>query len=235
MNIKEAIILAGGQGTRLRSITKGGQKVVVKVGKKSFLEILLDQLEQQGFQKVHLALGYRWKEVEEVILDIDLKMEINTVLEKYPLGTGGAIKNALQHISEKNVFVLNGDSLNEIKFDDVLTEHQRNRADITIVTKYVSNIARYGEIKIADSGRIVSFNEKSGVDRSGIINAGIYAIQTDLFRRWDLEKFSFEAFLQSNLNNLNIYALKTKGHFADIGTPEDYAKLIKIYKDPNVY
>ena len=82
--MKEAIILAGGKGTRLRSLTKGGQKVVISVGEKSFIELLLEQLEREGFEKVHLALGYRAEEVKKVILDLNLNLDINTINEFTP-------------------------------------------------------------------------------------------------------------------------------------------------------
>ena len=146
--MKEAIILAGGKGTRLRSLTKGGQKVVISVGEKSFIELLLEQLEREGFEKVHLALGYRAEEVKKVILDLNLNLDINTINEFTPLGTGGAVKNALEEVCADDVVVLNGDSLNEVNYSKILAEHKQSKADVSILAKSVPNVARYGEIQI---------------------------------------------------------------------------------------
>lgn len=233
--MKEAIILAGGKGTRLRSVTKGGQKVVVKVGAKSFIEILLEQLDQEGFDKVHLALGYRAAEVERVISNINLTFELNTICELNPLGTGGAVKNALQQVLARDVVVLNGDSLNEVNYSSILVEHKQSKADISVLTKVVPNIARYGEVQIGPTGKILGFTEKTGSESAGQINSGVYVLSRSLFDSHHQKTFSLEQFLTNNVSCINMRAIISEGSFIDIGTPEDYQKFIMQCKDKHVY
>ena len=233
--MKEAIILAGGKGTRLISVTGGGQKVVVKVGSKTFLEILLEQLDSCQFDKVYLALGHCAEEVQLVISKLNLRLKLTTICEVTPLGTGGAIKNALKHVCSNNVLVLNGDSLNDINYANLLLMHKKSEADISVLTKFVSNIARYGEIKTNLKGQIISFHEKTGEQLSGIINTGAYVIPKNLFVSQILCKFSFEEFLTENVDQLNICALESEGNFIDIGTPDDYQKFVLEMSRNNVY
>ena len=233
--MKEAIILAGGKGTRLRSLTKGGQKVVISVGEKSFIELLLEQLEREGFEKVHLALGYRAEEVKKVILDLNLNLDINTINEFTPLGTGGAVKNALEEVCADDVVVLNGDSLNEVNYSKILAEHKQSKADVSILAKSVPNVARYGEIQIGLEGNITEFIEKKGVNKVGKINLGVYVLRRNLFDHHNKNAFSLEQFFSDNVGCLNVRAILSEGSFIDIGTPEDYQKFIEQYKAKNVY
>ena len=233
--MKEAVILAGGKGTRLESVTKGGQKVVVKIGTKSFLEILLERLDQEGFDKVHLALGHRAEEVERVISNTTFTLELNIIREFTPLGTGGAIKNALQQVSASDVIVLNGDSLNDVNYSHTLIEHKSSKADISVLTKFVPNVARYGEVRVGPSRQIIDFIEKTGLYKSGQINTGVYVLPKNLFDSYCQDVFSFEWFLTENVNKKNICSIASKGSFIDIGTPADYQKLISNFEDKDVY
>jgi D-glycero-alpha-D-manno-heptose 1-phosphate guanylyltransferase len=229
--MKEAIILAGGKGTRLKSVTKGGQKVVVSVGKKSFIELLIEQLDKEGFDRVHLALGYRAEEVEKVVSGLNLSLEINTIQELVPLGTGGAIKNALAQVSASDVVVLNGDSINGVSYSEILANHKKSKADISVLTKFVTNIARYGEVITGLAGNITGFNEKTGLNSAGKINSGVYVLSGKLFDNYFPKIFSLEQFLADNVGNLNMLPITSDGSFIDIGTPEDYQKFIEQIED----
>ena len=233
--MKEAIVLAGGKGTRLQSVTKGGQKVVVSVGNKSFLELLLERLDEEKFDRVHLALGHRAADVEKVIGNTNFKTDIHTIHETTPLGTGGAIKNALKHVSTNNVVVLNGDSFNEVNYAEILNTHRQSTADVSVLTKSVPNIDRYGEVQIGPSGKIIAFIEKTGLEKPGNINAGVYVLPGNLFDNSSPDVFSFETFLCENVDVKDICAIASKGSFIDIGVPEDYQKFISIIECKNVY
>lgn len=233
--MKEAIVLAGGKGTRLESVTKGSQKVVVRVGNKSFLELLLERLDEEKFDRVHLALGHRAEDVEKLISNTNFTTDIHTIHETTPLGTGGAIKNALKHVSTKNVIVLNGDSFNEVSYAEILNTHRQSTSDISILTKSVSNIARFGEVQIEPSGKIIAFIEKTGLEKSGNINAGVYVVPANLFDHYSPDVFSFETFLCENVDLKDMSAIASKGIFIDIGVPDDYQKFISIIEDKNAY
>lgn len=233
--MREALILVGGKGTRLRSITKGGQKTVVKIGNQPFLEFLIRGLQEDNFQKIYLAAGYRADEVEGVVAKMSFDVSIEIIKEKTPLGTGGAIKNALKMTSAKDVLVLNGDTYNDISYASVLDQHIRSEADISILSKAVHDASRYGVIQIDNEGAVLGFLEKTGTSEPGLINAGVYGLKTQVFKNYKSQVFSFELFLAEQLCRLHIRSIEAPGDFLDIGVPEDYYAFTQKYKDGDVY
>lgn len=234
--MKEALILAGGEGRRLASVTRGGQKVVVNVGECSFLETIIDRLYRNGFSLLHLAVGYRAQEVAEVVSQLRLEgLDFNLIYEAVPLGTGGAVKNALPNIESECFLVLNGDSYNDVDYSEILNTHRASSADASILTKRVPNVARYGTISVNDSGRITSFNEKTGVQAEGVINAGVYVFRSGVFSNYSPVSFSLEDFLSKQVNTLNVQALESPGDFIDIGIPEDFQQFKERLKSKNVH
>ena len=229
--MKEAIILAGGRGTRLSSITRGGQKVVVKIGEQTFIEYLLKRLQRGGFNRIYIAVGYRSEEVEKVIARLELDIDFKIIHENKPLGTGGAIKNAMQQVNSEEILVLNGDSYNDFDYGILLSNHQKSKADISVLTKRVENVARYGEVRVSQNGRVLEFLEKTGIKKSGIINLGVYGIKTTIFENFKSKRFSMEQFLTDHVGSFNIFSIPSTGEFIDIGTPDDYQKFKQKFTD----
>ena len=220
----QALILAGGKGTRLFSITGGDQKIVTILGGKPFIQYQLERLIEAKFEKIHLAVGHRADQVASVVQSMPFKNRINLIYEKSPLGTGGAVLNAIPHINSKSFLLLNGDTFIDVNFRSFIETHQNSKADITILTTSVQDVSRFGEVVVGKHNRVIAFQEKSGRPHSGIINAGIYAIQTNIFGACKTTAFSFEDFLSENLLLHRVFSQRADGAFWDIGTPEDHQK-----------
>lgn len=216
----EAIVLAGGFGTRLQSVVKDVPKPMADVLGKPFLTYILDELVEYQFTKVVLAVGY----LKEVIIDYfgdNYKgMQVLYSVEAEPLGTGGCIKKALELIDDEFVFIINGDTLFKVDF-----KAMQKLNTLAIACKKMCNFDRYGEV-ITSNGIITNFMEKRPVT-SGYINGGIYYLPKNVFQSYDLPtKFSLEKdFFEKYMAKLNIKAYFSEAYFIDIGIPEDYAKI----------
>jgi len=235
MELSQAIILAGGFGTRLQSIVKEVPKPMADISGKPFLVHLLSNLQNQGFKKIIISVGYLKEKIINFFGNSYLGMEISYAIETNPLGTGGAIVNSLNYINKNEpVFIINGDSFLNIDYKKMFKNH---REDFSMVLRKMSNCSRYGVIEIDDNLYVKKFIEKSDQNISGLINAGIYLINPKIFNQFSLpEKFSFEIdFLVKNINKLKIYSFLSEDYFIDIGIPEDYQKaqieLPKIIKN----
>lgn len=220
----EAIILAGGLGTRLRQVVSDMPKPMAPIRGRPFLEYLLDQLRSYGVRKAVLATGYRHEVVEEYFKTRESGLSLVYSVETQPLGTGGGIRKGLELCSGQNVLVLNGDTFFDVDLGEMLACHLRTRADITVALKEMTDFDRYGAVTL-DGERVVAFQEKKLCSR-GYINGGIYIIGKSLFNRFDLpERFSFESdFLGTFLHRLSVVGFRADGYFIDIGIPEDYEK-----------
>lgn len=224
----EAIILAGGLGTRLREIIGEYPKPMAPINNKPFLWYLLKLLNDSGFYKVILSVGYK----KEIIMDYFGtkfgKLDILYSCEDEPLGTGGAVKLALNYVSSDNIYVLNGDTYFRIDFRDLYRFHTLKEADITLALKHTSDASRYGTVRIDDSNRVIEFKEKAK-DSSGYINAGIYVLRTNKLRNVLQElksmPLSFELdVLRNYTTDLRIYGKPFYNYFIDIGIGEDYER-----------
>ena len=217
----EAIVLAGGLGTRLRSVVSDLPKPMAPIGNKPFLEYILKYLQKNGITKVVLSVGYKWETIREYFGNNFKNMELVYSVENEPLGTGGAIKKALSLCKEDNVFIINGDTFFDVKLRDLKLEKD---SKIQLSLKSMKNFDRYGCVETNDNGIVTTFTEK-GYRKSGNINGGIYLISKNIFNEFDLEeKFSFEEFMQNNFKQLNILTKIFNNYFIDIGIPEDYQK-----------
>lgn len=217
----QAIILCGGLGTRLKSVISGIPKPMAPVNGKPFLEFIFKYLKKQDIKEIILAVSYKYEIIQEYFKDEFLGIKIKYSIEKEPLGTGGAIKQALNFIKDKT-YVLNGDTF----FDIDLSKLKLNQSRICFALKYMQDFDRYGAVELDDRQFIKSFKEKEFL-KQGLINGGIYLISKTIFEDFILEdKFSFETFLQNNYKNLNARAEIFKDYFIDIGIPEDYKKFI---------
>ncbi|MBW2661158.1 MAG: nucleotidyltransferase family protein [Deltaproteobacteria bacterium] len=222
-SVREAIILAGGFGTRLQPAVSDLPKPMAPVAGRPFLEYLLDHLIRQKITNVVLSVGYKAKIIIEHFRDSYNGLSIKYCVEEAPLGTGGAIRQSLKMVSQKDVIVLNGDSFFDIDYDQLLSAHREKKADITIAFKPMKNFDRYGSVTLEKS-RIVTFEEKKARS-SGFINGGVYVIRRDLFNGvLSLpRKFSFEQdFLMRFVHDYMIAGHLCDGYFVDVGTPNDY-------------
>jgi D-glycero-alpha-D-manno-heptose 1-phosphate guanylyltransferase len=217
----EAIILAGGFGTRLASRLEGVPKVMAPVAGRPFLEIVLSQLRRVGFARVVLSVGYLHETIEGHFRTEFKGMQIVYSIEHAPLGTGGAIRLALAQTTEETVLVLNGDTFLDADYADMWRFHSAERAAVTIAVVQQPDIARYGGVVI-DGDRIACFEEK-GRSGAGWISAGAYVLNRNL--AWPsaiAEKFSIEReFFVPEVAHLRPSAYKVDGQFLDIGIPED--------------
>lgn len=220
--IEEAMILAGGLGTRLRPMVQEVPKPMADVAGRPFLEYLLYYLHRQGCRSCVLAVGYKHEAVSGFFGNSYMGMKLLYAVEKMPLGTGGGIVNALHHISQNNFFLLNGDSFFNVDLRKLSGFHFYNNAAITLSLKEMRHISRYGTVAMQDA-RVVCFNEKMTLER-GCINGGVYVLSKDVFAGLETAgKFSFEKdILETKAGVCPIYGFVSKGYFIDIGVPEDY-------------
>ncbi|HEF3563005.1 TPA: nucleotidyltransferase family protein [Campylobacter upsaliensis] len=220
----EAIILCGGLGTRLRAVVKDVPKPMAPVGGRVFLEFVFEYLKAQGVKSVILAVSYKYEVIQEYFKNEFLGIKIKYSIEKEPLGTGGAIKEALKLCEEEQIFVLNGDSLFEISLKNL----RLKGAKICLALKKMVDFERYGAVKVGESGEIAEFKEKSFC-KEGLINGGIYLLSKDIFEGFSfLGHFSFEEFLSTNFKALKARAELFEDYFIDIGIPQDYEKFSRL-------
>lgn len=219
----EAIVLAGGFGTRLREVVPDLPKPMAPVAGRPFLEILLLALASKGFCRVILSLGYMADKVVAYFGDHFAGMELVYEVEDTPLGTGGAVRQALTRCSEDHVFVFNGDTYLDLEVADVEARWQTHHVPI-IVAREVPDTARYGRLNTEEE-RVIGFIEK-GMAGAGLINAGCYVLPVAILNEFALgQAFSLEAdFLAKTVGVRRIDLFVTRGHFIDIGVPEDYAR-----------
>jgi D-glycero-alpha-D-manno-heptose 1-phosphate guanylyltransferase len=217
----EAIVLAGGLGTRLRSKIGGIPKPMAPVAGRPFLEIVLDRLIGAGFHHAILSVGYLGEVIRDYFGAEYGAMPITYVSEESPLGTGGAIRNALPAAREESVFILNGDTYFECDYSAMHALHHSTGATLTIAVTFVDQVARYGGVS-HEGGSVTGFIEK-GREGSGWINAGTYLL--DRRFEWPAhlgEKFSFETdLLVPLLPRLQHAVFLSQSRFLDIGVPED--------------
>jgi D-glycero-alpha-D-manno-heptose 1-phosphate guanylyltransferase len=217
----EAIILAGGFGTRLRSVVPDLPKPMAPVAGRPFLEILLTNLSQQGFGRIVLSLGYMADKVISHFGASFAGMELVYEVEVTPLGTGGAVKQALDRCSEDHAFVFNGDTYLEVQAKEIETQWLMHRVPI-IVARPVDDTARYGRLDV-ENGRVRGFSEKKDPG-PGLINAGCYVLPVDILKGFSHQvPFSLESeFLAKKVETDRVDAFVASGQFIDIGVPEDF-------------
>jgi len=231
--IKEAIILAGGLGTRLRSVICDKPKCMAPVAGKPFLYYLVNFLQKSGIENFIFSVGYKYEIIEEYLEENYSQLNYKIALENEPLGTGGAIKLACTKASQKNVFICNGDTLYKIDCSSLSKFHEATKSACTLSLKPMVNFDRYGIAEMNKDQSIKTFKEKQFY-KSGLINGGMYALDVEKFLTENLpEKFSFEKdYLEKNvLQQTNkkhrFFGLIQDKYFIDIGIPEDYERAQK--------
>jgi len=221
-----AVLLVGGMGTRLQAILPSTPKPLASIGNMSFLELLVRQLRYQGFRRLVMCTGYLADQIEREFGNghaWDAAIEYSK--ENEPLGTGGAVKLARQHLSGAPDFlVMNGDSFLEIDFSQLIRFHRAHGGVASMAVQRVENASRYGTVELDSGGRVTGFVEKSGSDSSGFVNAGVYIFTRAVFEHIPDGPVSLERDVFPQLLDQGIYALKQHGMFIDIGTPEDFTR-----------
>jgi D-glycero-alpha-D-manno-heptose 1-phosphate guanylyltransferase len=230
--IKEAIILAGGFGTRLRSVVSDVPKCMAPVAGKPFLHYLIEFLQKSRIQNFIFSVGYLHEVIEKYLEENYQHLDYKISIETEPLGTGGAIKLAAKKTSQKNVLVCNGDTFYKTDVDLLDKFHQQNTAACSLCLKPMYNFDRYGAVELNEDLSIKSFKEKKFYS-SGLINGGIYLLNIHNFLQENLpEKFSFEKdYLEKKVLNAKgksqLYGMIQDKYFIDIGIPEDYERAQK--------
>ena len=226
----EAVILAGGFGTRLRKVVADVPKPMAPVAGRPFLEILLTLLSQKGFSRVILSLGFMSEKISDHFGARFAGMDIVHVVEGTPLGTGGAIRLAMDVCTQDHVFVFNGDTILDLEILSLERRWQENRHPI-VVGRQVPDTSRYGRL-VVDGERVRCFAEK-GITGPGLINAGCYVLATNSLAEFPLNQpFSIEAdYLVSEVANATLEVFMTEGMFIDIGVPEDYERAQMLLAD----
>ena len=228
----EAIILAGGFGTRLKRLNLHVPKPMVRISRKPFLEYLLSYLNFYGVRHVVLSTGYKGEVIREYFGEEWKGMKLSWSQEDYPLGTGGGVKKAMALCREDQVWVLNGDTFFDVDMKKMYVFHIKENASVTLAGKNMKTPGRYGLVDCDEHMRIRAFHEKEPAAREGVINGGVY-----LFRKEDFlakpmpEVFSMEHdFLEVYVGKEKFMLYLSDSYFIDIGIPEDLEKAQHEYE-----
>ena len=220
----EALILAGGLGTRLRPVVSDRPKPVAEVAGRPFLERLLDQLQQAGYSKIILCVGYQADQIRSQLGATFGSMSLEYSVENTPLGTAGALRQAADLSSMPNVLAMNGDSFCQMDMTVFAEAHHRFGGAATVAVLHRDDRSRAGAIEMDGSGRIVSFAARPVTNSPGYINAGVY-----MFSRQELlaipvrQKCSLEEVILPGLAEKgSLFGWPVGPDFIDIGTPETY-------------
>jgi mannose-1-phosphate guanylyltransferase len=226
----KAVILVGGEGTRLRPLTLNIGKAMVPVLNRPFLEHMLYYLKGYAVDDIVLALHYRPSQVKDHFgAGGRLGVKLSYVVEGSPLGTAGAVKNSERYLGE-TFFVLNGDVFTDLDLGAMMAFHGEVKAKVTIALTPVADPTAYGVVETDERGRIRRFVEKPGRDQvtSNMINAGIYILEPEVLKYIPSQThFMFEYNLFPMLLEMGqpLYGYATHGYWIDIGDPEKYLRL----------
>ncbi len=222
---REAVVPAGGFGTRLRSVVSELPKPMAPVQGRPFLEFVLDELADQGLERAILAVGYKADLIRAHFGEEYRSMQLVYSFEEEPLGTGGGILQAVSMADAESVFVLNGDTLFRVSLERLFNRFDLSSSLLTAALKEMHDFDRYGTVLVNDHGVITGFREKRPM-ATGLINGGVYLLSKQLFNLKPLpEKFSFEQeILEAEYLRGRFHAEIFDGYFIDIGIPEDYAR-----------
>ncbi len=224
--ITEAVFLAGGFGTRLKSVVKDVPKPMADINGKPFLHYLITYYAKQGINHVVLSVGHLHEVVQSYFGNNYKGVAISYAIENHPLGTGGAIRESLKLTRTKEVLVANGDTMFAVDVAKIAGFHHKNKANFTLVVREVNDVSRYGSISLNNDFRITGFKEKNSAKGHGYINGGVYLIDTSFFNKFNFpQTFSIEKdFFEKRYSEGAFYGKPCANYFIDIGIPADYAK-----------
>jgi D-glycero-alpha-D-manno-heptose 1-phosphate guanylyltransferase len=219
-----AIVLCGGLGTRLGVLTVDTPKPLLEVAGKPFIEHVLERLQSNGVSHVCLAVSFQWQKLEATLGKSWNGLNLSYSIEDRPLGTGGAIRQAMIKMGWSESFVANGDTLVDVDMYSLVRLALANHADMVMTLKNIEDTSRFGKVNLQASGRVVSFDEK-GQSGPGLINAGLYWLRANALRHVARETFGLERdVMLAHVADLSIYGLVSQGYFIDMGIPEDLAR-----------
>ena len=221
----QALVLAGGAGTRLRPLTYTTPKPVMPLAGRPFLSFMLDWVHGHGVDEVILSCGFMSQGVKRVLGDIYDGMRVRYVIEREPLGTAGAVRLAhAAGVLDERLFVLNGDVLTDMDLTAQLAEHERSGARVTLALYPVEDTAGYGVVPTAEDGRVEAFLEKTSGDvPTNRINAGAYVLEREVVESIPSGRaVSFEREIFPGLVGVGLQGYAAEGYWIDIGTPERY-------------
>jgi mannose-1-phosphate guanylyltransferase len=220
----EAVILAGGFGTRMRPLTDTRPKSLLPILDQPMIDHIVRWL-PDDVDRVILAVNYMAEAIREHLADAELGTEVVVVEEDEPLGTGGAFRNALPELTEDTFIGLNGDIITSLDLNDMIVRHRRMDGIGTIALWQVEDPSRYGVVDMDRKGRINEFVEKPepGTAPSNLINAGAYILRTDVLEMVEPGvKTSLEREVYPRVLDQGMYGYQFTGFWVDAGTPETY-------------
>jgi D-glycero-alpha-D-manno-heptose 1-phosphate guanylyltransferase len=223
--IKEAIILAGGLGTRLRSAVPDLPKCLAPVGGRPFIGYVTNHFRREGIERFIFALGYKSSFFETFFRTEFPRGGYEISLEEEPLGTGGAIRQACGLIKGRTALILNGDTYFRVGLQALEASHLARGADCSLCLKPMKDFDRFGVVELTEDGQVSRFREKQYY-ASGLINGGVYALEKTVLldREWP-KVFSFEKDYLEAEGEKRLYGLVQDNYFIDIGIPEDYRRV----------
>lgn len=225
------LILAGGLGTRLRSVVPDRPKVLADVNGQPFAIILLEKLYTEGIRDVVFCTGFLADMVRNTLGTSYKRMSLRYSEETSPLGTGGALREACDMMNSDPVLVVNGDSYVDFALTPFIKVFEEKECNAAMVLVGVQDTQRYGKTEIGNDGNIVSFKEKNGSSGPGWINAGVYLLQTDIIASIPPGCFvSLENDLFQQLLDTRFYGFTCNARFIDIGTKESYHSSGKFFR-----
>ncbi len=221
---REAIILAGGRGSRLASVLPSRQKVTAEVDGEPFALRLVRWLGAFGVERIVFAAGHRSEDVAAIVAGwSETKPQLAISIEDQPLGTGGAVRLAFEATAADPVLVLNGDSFADVDVDALYAFHAARGARATLALARVDDTSRYGAVEQDGDGVITSFREKASGGGPGVVNAGVYLFSRAVLARAPASQaFGLEHDFFPDLIGDGLFGLAFAGRFIDIGTPESF-------------
>jgi mannose-1-phosphate guanylyltransferase len=227
----KAVVLVGGEGTRLRPLTYFTVKAMVPVLNKPFIEYIIRHLSHHNINEIILAIGYKPDSITGYFSDeSQLYAKLIYSVETDPLGTAGAIKKAEAYIIDNTVFAMNGDVFTDLNFTEMLNFHKNRGAKVTIALTPVEDPTRFGVVETDSNQRVTRFVEKPKREQviCNMINAGVYIIETEVLKRIPEGKrcmFEHDIFPSLLAEGEPVFGYTTDAYWIDMGTPEKYLQL----------
>lgn len=239
----KAIILAGGQGSRLRPLTCDTPKPLIKIAGTPIAEYIIELLQKNGFDDIYFSLGYLHKEMTDFIESYSLKnkdVKISCFIEESPKGTAGCLFPMLgDNKKNEDVLVISGDCMCDIELDKVMKYHKSKQADVTIVCKQMDNTDEYGTVCLDSENFITGFCEKADRNHavSSLANCGIYIVSDSVIRMTENREccdFSKDIFPEMLNKNMKLAAYNTDSYWCDIGDLNEYRRCVRDFLDCDI-
>ncbi len=230
----EAIILAGGFGTRLQTVVNDVPKPMAPVAGKPFLDYIFLYLKHYGITHVVLSTGYLAHKVSDRYKQEFDGIRVSYAVEETPLGTGGGIRLAMEQCHTEEILVLNGDSFFDVDLNTYTAQYISCGSGAALALRKVGNAARYGTISLGPGQRISAFKEKDSIEKPGLINGGVYLLNRSIFleNTTAAKAFSIEKdFFETRNSEIMLCGFEHDGYFIDIGIPEDYQQAQEDFKE----